>query len=181
MTQMGLKNVDGVDIKDVWKNGIRTYLGMTFNGFPNCFMVYSPHGSSSLISHHPYTNKIPAPTALSNGPTIIEAQSDFVMSTITKLESENARYFEATAQAEDEWDGLIDTMANYTLLPLTNSWWNASNIPGKKPQQLTHPGGIQMYEKQCLEKLEGWQGFNVVYGEGGKKEANGDAVKAEVK
>jgi cation diffusion facilitator CzcD-associated flavoprotein CzcO len=46
ITQMGLKNKDGLDIKDVWKDGIRTYLGMTINGFPNCFMVYTPHGKS---------------------------------------------------------------------------------------------------------------------------------------
>lgn len=45
---MGLKNKDGVDIKDVWKDGIRTYLGMTFNGFPNAFMIYTPHGMTLL-------------------------------------------------------------------------------------------------------------------------------------
>lgn len=42
---MGLKNKDGVDMKDLWRdNGITSYLGMTFAGFPNAFMVYSPHG-----------------------------------------------------------------------------------------------------------------------------------------
>lgn len=47
---MGLKNKDGVDIKDVWRNGgIKSYLGMTFGGFPNCFMIYSPHGEYSLF------------------------------------------------------------------------------------------------------------------------------------
>jgi cation diffusion facilitator CzcD-associated flavoprotein CzcO len=55
LTNMGLKSKDGVDIKDVWADGVRTYLGMMMNGFPNAFMVYSPQ----------------APTALSNGPTII--------------------------------------------------------------------------------------------------------------
>lgn len=54
LTQMGLKNKDGVDIKDVWRDGIRTYLGMTFNGFPNCFMVYTPHGMSfPRVNHVP--------------------------------------------------------------------------------------------------------------------------------
>lgn len=45
LTNMGLKNKDGVDMKELWRdNGITTYLGMTFAGFPNTFMVYSPHG-----------------------------------------------------------------------------------------------------------------------------------------
>lgn len=55
LTNMGFTNKDGEDIKEVWKDGVRTYLGMMFHGFPNAFMVYSPQ----------------APTALSNGPTII--------------------------------------------------------------------------------------------------------------
>lgn len=49
LTQMGLKSKDGLDIKDVWKDGIRTYLGMTINGFPNCFMVYTPHGKTPHV------------------------------------------------------------------------------------------------------------------------------------
>ncbi|EXJ74889.1 uncharacterized protein A1O5_01585 [Cladophialophora psammophila CBS 110553] len=69
---MGLKNKDGVDIKDVWRDGIRRYLGMTLNGFSNVSMVYTPH----------------APSALANGPTIIEAQADFILTAIKKLESE---------------------------------------------------------------------------------------------
>lgn len=49
LTQMGLKNRDGKDIAEVWKDGIRTYLGMTFHGFPNAFMVYSPHGKVFVV------------------------------------------------------------------------------------------------------------------------------------
>lgn len=46
---MGLKNIEGVDIKDLWeKEGIKSYLGMTIGGFPNCFMVYSPHGEQLI-------------------------------------------------------------------------------------------------------------------------------------
>lgn len=39
MTQMGLKNKDGVDLRDLWKDGVHSYLGLTINGFPNMFMV----------------------------------------------------------------------------------------------------------------------------------------------
>ena len=43
---MNVKSKDGVDIKDIWAQGIRTYLGMLVNGFPNCFLSYSPQGIS---------------------------------------------------------------------------------------------------------------------------------------
>ncbi|KAK6364221.1 hypothetical protein LTS17_012392 [Exophiala oligosperma] len=147
LTRMGLKNKDGVDIKDVWKDGIRTYLGMTFNGFPNAFMIYTPH----------------APTALSNGPTIIEMQCDFVVSMIEKLEESKAKSVEPTREAEDNWDDMIDKMNKPTLFPLTNSWWTGANIPGKKVQMLTHIGGIDNYELQCRDTLDGFKGFDVVY------------------
>jgi cation diffusion facilitator CzcD-associated flavoprotein CzcO len=38
LTNMGLKNKDGQDLREVWKDGIFTYLGLTMAGFPNCFM-----------------------------------------------------------------------------------------------------------------------------------------------
>ncbi len=116
-----------------------------------------------------------APTALSNGPTIIEAQADFILSAIEKLEKEGAKSIEPNKDAEDEWDAMIDTMSKYTLLPLTNSWWNGANVPGKRIQMLTHPGGIQMYEAQCRETLQDWKGFTVVHGKDGIPKANGVA------
>ena len=48
---------------------------------------------------------------------------------IAKLESENARSIEAQRTAEQEWKKGLETMANYTLIPYTDSWWNGeSNI-----------------------------------------------------
>lgn len=44
LTQMGLTNKDGVDIKDIWGDEISSFLGMLIHGFPNAFMVYSPQG-----------------------------------------------------------------------------------------------------------------------------------------
>lgn len=34
MKDMGLKDVDGVELKDTWKAGTTTYLGMALSGFP---------------------------------------------------------------------------------------------------------------------------------------------------
>ncbi|KAK3075968.1 hypothetical protein LTR53_000272 [Teratosphaeriaceae sp. CCFEE 6253] len=146
LTQMGLKNRDGVDLKDCWKDGLHTYLGITISGFPNAFMAYTPQ----------------APTALSNGPTIIEAQVETIVDMVRKLESEGARKIEAQAKAEEEWKQALDAMSKYTLIPFTDSWWNGANIPGKKSENMIYVGGINNYEKQVREKMEGWQGFDVV-------------------
>jgi hypothetical protein len=51
LTNMGLKNKHGVDMKDVWSDGIWTHLGMMTHGFPNMFMTYSPQGKIVFLVH----------------------------------------------------------------------------------------------------------------------------------
>jgi hypothetical protein len=68
---------------------------MMFNGFPNAYMCYTPH----------------APTALSNGPTIIEAQCDFIAAMITGQRERNVKSVMPTAQAQVEWQALINMMS----------------------------------------------------------------------
>lgn len=46
---MGLLNKDGVELKELWQDGIKSYLGILINGFPNAFMVYSPHGTKRSL------------------------------------------------------------------------------------------------------------------------------------
>lgn len=55
----------------------------------------------------------------------------------------------------------MNTMVEYTLFTYTNSWWNTSNIPGKKAENQNYILGIPTYEKECREKLEKWQGFEI--------------------
>jgi cation diffusion facilitator CzcD-associated flavoprotein CzcO len=157
LTRMGLKSKDGVDMKDVWSGQISSFLGMMIHGFPNAFMVYSPQ----------------APTAFSNGPTILECQGDFIVDVIARAEAEGARTVEASESAQAEWSALIEQMCSTLLVRFTNSWWNGGNIYGKKTQMLTFPAGIDLYEKMCREKLKGWDGFVVEHKEkeGGDTEA----------
>lgn len=82
---------------------------------------------------------------------------------IEKLEAAKAKSIEPTREAEDNWDNMIDEMNKPTLFPLTNSWWTGANIPGKRVQMLTHIGGIDNYEVQCRDTLDGFKGFDVVY------------------
>ncbi|CAN8102796.1 unnamed protein product [Discula destructiva] len=163
LTNMGLKSRDGVDIKDYWKDGIRALFGTTFAGYPNAFMTYTPF----------------APTALSNGTTIIEIQCDFACAAIRKvLDSERKgsggrgiKSIEALASAEDEWAAYVEAQNAPTLFPLTQSWWTGANIPGKKSQLLTYLKGIGEYEKETRDRLERLEGFDVRYWDGAQ-EAN---------
>lgn len=159
---MGLKSRHDTDIKDYWSHGIRSYLGTTVSGFPNCFLTYTPY----------------APTALVNGTAIIEAQCDFACSAMRKIlniegtsfssstvkdESRKIKSIEALPEAEDEWAAYIQAQNAPTLFPLTDSWWNGANIPGKTPQVLTYLLGLNKYIEEINERLDRLEGFKVRY------------------
>lgn len=165
---MGLKSRKGTDLRDYWSAGIRSYLGTTTSEFPNAFMTYSPL----------------APTALSNGTSIIEVQCDFAVAAIKKiLDSEKQgrriKSIEPVPEAEDEWEAYVDAQNAPTLMPLTESWWTGANIPGKKPQMLTYLKGLSVYEKEIQEKLENWEGFDVRYWDSVEGETSTRKRKAE--
>lgn len=96
-------------------------------------------------------------------------QCDFACSVIKKIEASGGNHgrkiksVEATAAAEDEWVEYISAQGANTLLSQTSSWWNAANGPNRKSQMLTYIYGIANYEKECLGRLDGWQGFDVRY------------------
>jgi cation diffusion facilitator CzcD-associated flavoprotein CzcO len=70
LTRVGVKNKHGVDLKDIWADGITTYMSITVSRSPNMFVTYSPQ----------------APTPFRNAVTIIEAQVELTVDIITRME-----------------------------------------------------------------------------------------------
>ncbi|KAF2115761.1 hypothetical protein BDV96DRAFT_55684 [Lophiotrema nucula] len=144
MKNMGLRDVDGVDLAEKWKMGTWSYLGMTCSGYPNMFFLYGAQG----------------PTAFSNGPSCVECQGDWIVDAMKKLKDEDIKYIDATHEAEEAWRKNVTELSDKTLFPGTSSWYMGANIPGKPREQLNYAGGIPLYEKECREALNnGFQGF----------------------
>lgn len=131
MKNMGLKDVDGTELSEKWKAGTWSYLGMTCSGYPNMFFLYGAQG----------------PTAFSNGPSCVEAQGEWIIDTMKKMEKENIVYLDATTDAEKEWRQNVTQLNDKTLFPLTSSWYMGANIPGKPREQLNYAGGLPLYTK----------------------------------
>ncbi|KAK4993655.1 hypothetical protein LTR28_010740 [Elasticomyces elasticus] len=138
MKNMGLKDVNGVDLADKWKMGTWSYLGMTCNGYPNMFFLYGAQG----------------PTAFSNGPSCVEVQGDWIIDAMAKLRKDNITYLDPSKEAEEEWRRKVTELSDKTLFPGTSSWYMGANVPGKPREQLNYAGGIPLYEKECREVLE---------------------------
>ncbi|KAF6835306.1 cyclopentanone -monooxygenase [Colletotrichum plurivorum] len=158
LTSMGLRGKDGVDMKERWKDGVWTYLGLMVRGCPNMFMIYGPQ----------------APTAYTNAPPFIEQQVEFVAEMIAKARNENIKYVEPRQSAVQQWKETVTALNDATLFCKNeSSWYQGGNIPGKPREPLNFAGGIPMYMKACWDSGEDWTKFEVVKADGRKDPVGG--------
>ncbi|KAB8075112.1 hypothetical protein BDV29DRAFT_113172 [Aspergillus leporis] len=146
MTQMGLQSIHGTNLRDEWKNGISTNLGLAVCGYPNMFYMYGPHG----------------PTLFSNGPTCVEVQGRWIADAIKTMERQQIRYIEPTPEAAETWTKRIHELAGKTLFPTTRSTYMGGNVPGKPFEPVCFVGGIPAYLQEIRAVLPSFTGFNVV-------------------
>lgn len=107
MMNMGLRSTSGETLSDTWKSGAWSYLGMTCHNYPNMFFLYGPHG----------------PTAFANGPSCVEAQGDWIISAITKIDREGIKSIDPTREAEEEWKRKLKELSDKTLFHKAKSWY----------------------------------------------------------
>ena len=144
LTRIGIRGKSGLLLKDKWKTGPRTYLGVGVPGFPNMFMITGP-GS---------------PSVLGNMPTSIEQHVDWICDCIGYMRANRLISIEAETQAEAHWSDHIKELSEKTLFPSTNSWYMGSNIPGKPKVFLPYAGGFGTYRKLCNDIAEReYEGF----------------------
>ena len=84
--QIDLRGVDGARLKDKWKSGPETYLGVMVDGFPNMLMLMGPH------------------TALGNIPRSIEYNVDWVTGLLRYAKETGLTRVEATPSGVDVLD-----------------------------------------------------------------------------
>jgi cyclohexanone monooxygenase len=133
LLKMDIRGSNGARLSDKWEEGPRTYLGLMIAGFPNLFTITGP-GS---------------PSVLSNMLVSIEQHVDFIMSTLEHQREIGASRIETSLQAEDEWVGHVNEVADATLFPKGGSWYLGANIPGKPRVFMPYAAGVGMYREIC--------------------------------
>ncbi len=138
---------DGASLRDAWKAGPRTYLGLQMPGFPNLFTVTGP-GS---------------PSVLSNMPVAIEQHVEWITDCIAHLRAEGVTRIEPTPEAAERWVEHVNAAANATLLPLAgHSWYLGANVPGKPRVFMPYAGGMARYREICNDvAAKGYEGFRL--------------------
>lgn len=143
-TRMDIVGRNGETMKEHWKGGPTSYLGVTITGFPNMFMILGPNG--------PFTNLPPS----------IETQVEWIGELIKSTIETGATSVEATKDAEDGWTATCQTIAAMTLFPKADSWIFGANTPGRPNTVLFYLAGLGAYRQQLAEEsASGYQGFTL--------------------
>ncbi|GJN85501.1 hypothetical protein PLIIFM63780_009068 [Purpureocillium lilacinum] len=143
---MNIHDKNGVVLQKKWKDGIKTHLGMMVPDIPNAFFLYGPQ----------------APTSLANGPPFLELQVEWVTKVLQRMKDDGVCALETSPAAAAAWAELSYQIFQVVLHHETPSWYNGSNIPGKRQEPLVWFGGVKGWWEACNDALKDWSKFTVV-------------------
>ncbi|KAK4120120.1 phenylacetone monooxygenase [Parathielavia appendiculata] len=139
------RGVDGVRLRDMWADGIQTFLGLTVKDFPNMFMIMGPH------------------QMFGNIPRSIEYAVDWVADFLAWARENNVCFVNATQEKMDMWYRHVEEMGRGLLANEVDSWMTGvnKNLAHKQKRSLTrYNGPAPGYRKRCDEvKAKGYSDF----------------------
>lgn len=140
------RGVGGQSLRDAWRDGPRTYLGLSVAGFPNLFLLSGP-GS---------------PSVLANMVRTAEQQVDWLARLLRYVVDQGATRVEADLAAQDAWVQHVNDAADGSIYLKANNWYVGANVPGKPRVFMPYAAGLDVYRRECNEiAAEGYRGFVV--------------------
>ena len=131
-------------LREKWRAGPRTYLGLLTAGFPNFFMITGP-GSPSVLA-----NMIPS----------IEQHVDWMADCIGHMRDVGAQTVEPKIDFENDWVDHVNEVSKVSLRSTCSSWYVGANIPGQPRVFMPYIGGFPVYVRKCNEVMaNGFEGF----------------------
>ena len=135
--RIDIQGAGGRRLKEKWKNGPETYLGVLIEGFPNLMMLMGPH------------------TALGNIPRSIEYNVEWVTGLVRHARAHALTRIEATAAGVASWTDHVKAMGEGLLSNEVNSWMTGinSNVEGKQTRIIArYSGSAPAYGARCDEE-----------------------------
>jgi cation diffusion facilitator CzcD-associated flavoprotein CzcO len=136
--QIHVEGVGGQTLREKWRDGPHTYLGLQVNGFPNLMTLVGPHNAATFC----------------NIPRCIEQNVEWVTDLLEYMRAHKLSYVEANADAADEWTEHVFESAQKLLLSKTRSWFNNINPNLAHKQKRTfvlYAAGAPLYRDKCDE------------------------------
>jgi cation diffusion facilitator CzcD-associated flavoprotein CzcO len=134
--RIDIRGVDGLALKERWKEGPQTYLGVQVEGFPNMFMVMGPH------------------TALGNIPRSIEYNVEWVTGIIRHMVAHGLTRAECRPEGVKAWTDHVKGLGEGLLSNEVDSWMTGinRNVEGKQTRIIArYSGSAPAYRARCDE------------------------------
>ena len=123
-------------LKETWRHGPQTFMGVQVAGFPNMLMLVGPH------------------TALGNIPRSIEYNVDWVTQLIAYMQRHALTRCDAKPDAVETWTNHVKDLGVGLLSNEVNSWMTGinSNVEGKQTRIVArYSGSAPAYRAWCDE------------------------------
>jgi cation diffusion facilitator CzcD-associated flavoprotein CzcO len=134
--RIDFRGADGIRLKDKWKSGPETYLGLMVHQFPNMMMLMGPH------------------TALGNIPRSIEYSVDWVTGLVRFARDKGLTRLEATPKGVESWTDHVKALGVGLLSNEVDSWMTGinRNVEGKNVRIIArYSGSAPAYRARCDE------------------------------
>jgi cation diffusion facilitator CzcD-associated flavoprotein CzcO len=132
--RIDFQGVDGLKLKDKWKGGPQTYLGIMVEGFPNMMMQMGPH------------------TALGNIPRSIEYSVEWVTGLLGHAQKAGITRIEATPEGVKSWTDHVKSLGVGLLSNEIDSWMTGinRNVEGKTTRIIArYSGSAPAFRARC--------------------------------
>ncbi|MDQ1748912.1 MAG: hypothetical protein QOD07_3175 [Frankiaceae bacterium] len=132
--RIDIRGVNGRRLKDEWKNGPQTYLGVLVEGFPNMLMVMGPHAG------------------LGNFPRAAEYSVEWATGLIRHARTHGITRIEATHAGTERWTEHVKSTGVGLLANDVDSWMTGinRNVDGKDTRKIMrYSGGYPAYREHC--------------------------------
>jgi cation diffusion facilitator CzcD-associated flavoprotein CzcO len=132
--RIDIRGVDGASLKDKWKDGPQTFLGILVDGFPNLLMVMGPHAG------------------LGNFPRAVEYTADWVTGLIRFARDRGLTRIESTAAGATAWTDHVIAASEGLLFTEIDSWMTGinRNVEGKQVRRIMrYSGGHPAFREHC--------------------------------
>jgi cation diffusion facilitator CzcD-associated flavoprotein CzcO len=141
--RIDIRGAGGQKLRDKWRHGPVTYLGMFVNGFPNMITLAGPQSGS----------------ASTNYPRGIEVCVNWAADLLQSMWKNAYMRVEATPDAEEEWSQHVAYMYSRVLMRKAKSWFTGynSNVDGHEHGQIrffVYNGGAPKYRSRIEEVAE---------------------------
>jgi cation diffusion facilitator CzcD-associated flavoprotein CzcO len=140
---------NGISLRDQWRDGPLTYLGVQSHGFPNLFTLAGPQGGS----------------VSTNFPRGIEDIVNWVTGLMVTLRDKGIQRVEPQEDAVAAWQKEVRDLYQMTLFHTAKSWFTGynSNLEGRDGiRYLIYNGGSPRYRRRLEEVAENdYAGFDL--------------------